>query len=671
MKTVFLDSRRRLVDEVAAWLEKAVMRSPAGAKTLDHLLVVVPTRQAGRRLRLALAQRMGACVPPKILLPAHLLIPEGETPAATEAERISVLASLLGELDLSGYPTLFPATVCASQRSFSWQLGIARQLDDVWNILGENALAVSDVASQVGDGWIDFPIEDERQRWQELADLETRFFAKLHELGRCHPAESRQRAVANPVIPDGVTEIVLPGLVDAQPAFFRALEHAMERRLELVVTLLLHAEESERDRFDAWGRPKPERWTADHAPAIPLRDEQCVLTANSVQQAETAAALIAGVSDSDELPGLGLADEELFPELQSAFLARGKRLHNPASMPLAGSSLGHLVAQVSQLLIRPSYAVFAAWLRESDTQRYFEKMLRENRDFSFLGVLRALDALHKKHLPQTFQDLYAVCGSVPEWWPLREVAEVVNGWLDAQGRSRADHLRDLLREIFSARLLQERNAGDRELLAAAEALNEAVAAADGELVRCVLPDDDERDQLFDALLGAAAYSLELDDPACILTDGWLELAWNPAAELVICGFNEESVPEAVVGHAFVPDSLRKALGLTHNEQRTARDTYLFRSLLLSREPGGVTVLLERMNARGDVRKPSRLLFLCGGDEATFAARAIRLYQDSEKPASGFARSLPEGWQLKLPMPGWGMGSTPDGWPTVAIKRPDM
>ncbi|MEI7902526.1 MAG: PD-(D/E)XK nuclease family protein, partial [bacterium] len=671
MRTQFVNSKNRLVDETAAWLEKAVRLSCAGAKTLDHILVVVPTRQAGRRLRLALAQRLGACVPPRILLPANLLATaeDSEPLGATEAERIGVLASLLGTLDLSSYASLFPRKNATADRSFSWRLGIASQLDDVWRTLGENALTMADVAAFAESSPDVLPTSEEVERWKQLAAIEALLFAQLRELGRCHPAEARKRGIAQPAIPEGVKEIVLPALVDAQPAFFKAMEQVAQQNSELTVTILLHAPENERDLFDVWGRPDPDAWTADRAPVIPLREGQYILTANSAQQAEAAAELIKQVEDNEELPGIGLADEDLFPDLQSALLARGKRLHNPAAMPLLHSSLGHLVAQISQLLTRPTYAVFAAWLRESDTQRYFEKRFRQNKTFSFLGVLRALDALHKQHLPQDFPDVQTCVGSNPEWWPLCDVVEVVKDWLRPKVRQvRFEQLRGLLGEIVSARPLHEQKAGDRELLAAAEALNEAVDAADCELVRRVLPDDAERALLFDSLLGSATYSLEPDDPACLLTDGWLELAWNPAAELVICGFNEESVPESVVGHAFVPDSLRKALGLTHNEQRTARDTYLFRALLLAREQGAVTVLLERMNARGDIRKPSRLLFLCGDDDATFAARAIRLYQDSKKPASGFARSLPDAWRLRLSPVPLAVESPAAGWPPVAIPE---
>ena len=67
----------KFVDQLADRLAAEVRTLPSGAKSLAHLLVVVPTAQSGRRLRLALARRFaGGLVPPLVQLPAHLL---GET----------------------------------------------------------------------------------------------------------------------------------------------------------------------------------------------------------------------------------------------------------------------------------------------------------------------------------------------------------------------------------------------------------------------------------------------------------------------------------------------------------------------------------------------------------------------------------------------------------------
>ena len=74
-----LDPRRKPVEEIAAWLcreekDGGCLRTGAeGVRSLAHILVVVPTAQSGRRLRLKIAERLGAVVPPEIRLPQQLL----------------------------------------------------------------------------------------------------------------------------------------------------------------------------------------------------------------------------------------------------------------------------------------------------------------------------------------------------------------------------------------------------------------------------------------------------------------------------------------------------------------------------------------------------------------------------------------------------------------------
>ena len=58
--TEYLPPSRKLVDAVADWLFSRVRADGAGAPSLAHFLVVVPTAQADRSLRLALASRAAA-----------------------------------------------------------------------------------------------------------------------------------------------------------------------------------------------------------------------------------------------------------------------------------------------------------------------------------------------------------------------------------------------------------------------------------------------------------------------------------------------------------------------------------------------------------------------------------------------------------------------------------
>jgi ATP-dependent helicase/nuclease subunit B len=657
MERVFLNARTPLVLAVADWLAERLRVTPGGVKSLSHLLVVVPTRQAGRRLRLALAERTGGCLPPLVRLPAQVIAPAREPalPVATQAETLGVLSRLLLDLDLREFQQLFPARGRPRDTSFAWALGVARQLADLWGVLQENALTMADVAARAEALLAGEDLDVELSRWRDLARLEARLFEALRARGRTPAPLARQQAVADPLLPEGVERIVLPALADAQPALYPALGR-LAGRVDLSV--LLHADPADDGRFDLWGRPEPAQWLGEHAPLLPLADAQITLAANSVEQARLAAALFAAIPPTDEPPSLGMADEDLFSELQSAFLARGLALHNPAAYPLAASSLGRLIGQLEQLCRESRFPALAAFLREADVQRWLEaRLAAECPGFCCAAALRSLDDLQNAHLPQTLGAARAFCAQelgacatkdAPAWDALLKALDAVCGLLDPRGRPHLDHLTALLQTLFAARTLQERAPGDRELAAAAEATLAVFEALDSDALAGSL-DEAQRSLLFESLLASAAYPLEPETADALLTEGWLELPWSPAPDLVVTGFNEGSVPDAVVGHAFLPDRLRQGLGLTSNERRTARDTYLLQALLASRPAGAVRLLLERVSARSDVRKPSRLLFLC--DEPTLTARAKALFSDAESAAAGHPRSLPDAWRLELPLPG--------------------
>jgi ATP-dependent helicase/nuclease subunit B len=661
MERVFLDAKKPLVFAVTEWLTAQMRVTPGGVKSLSHLLVIVPTRQAGRRLRLALAEQSGGCLPPLVRLPAQVISPacEPANPVATPAETAGFLGRLLLDLDLKAYQHLFPEKGHPREQSFSWALGVARQLTDLWGLLQENALVMGDVASQIEPLLSGEDLDIEVARWQDLARLETLFFAALQKRGRTPIPLARKQAVADPQLPEGVERLVLPALADAQPALYPTLEHLSARA---ALTVLVHADPSQDARFDVWGRPEPAHWTGDQAPVLPLADEQIVLASNSTDQARLIAEAFASIPQDEALPSLGMADDTLFSELQSSLLSKGLLLHNPAAYPLAASSLGRLIQLLEQLCRQPRFSALAAFLREADVMRWLEGRLASEPS-ACAAILRSLDELQNAHLPQTLGAARQFCEQsrsdaaqsadarssqdCRKWERLLNVLDEVETLLDPRGRPHLGHLTDMLQTLFAARTLQEKTPGDRELAAAAEATLSVFDTLSSSLLTDAL-DEAQRSQLFETLLSSACYQLEPENADALLTEGWLELPWSPARELVISGFNEGSVPDAVVGHAFLPDRLRQGLGLTSNERRTARDTYLLQTLLASRPPGAVRLYLERVSSRNDVRKPSRLLFLC--DEATLATRAKKLFRDAERSAAGHHRTLPEAWRLTLPAP---------------------
>ena len=209
-----------------------------GPLDLSAELVVVPTQQAGRRLREALAEvaamREQAVFPPRVVLPEALALPKdeegGEGRAATRTESVLAWIEVVRRVDLATVREVLP--VAPVRRDFAWALGLATELQRLQQVLAEGAWRIGDVARRAtrGEGW------PEATRWAELANLETAYDAGLARRGRRCAQALRQAAVMRPTWPAGVRRIVVVAVPDLLPGAVAWLRGAAELgRVEVVV----------------------------------------------------------------------------------------------------------------------------------------------------------------------------------------------------------------------------------------------------------------------------------------------------------------------------------------------------------------------------------------------------------------------------------------------------
>ena len=644
----FLNPKIRLVNAVTEWLTGNVRTTAAGALSLAHILAVVPTRQSGRQLRLALARAFAGqgVVPPRILLPSALAVPaDSSLQTASPAEISAALILFLRTADSSAWPSLFPKGLKKGCGTPS-VIALAEQLDEIWSALGASGLLMQDVlASEKAREVIEKALGDEVGRWEDLADFESAFFAFLNGKGLRHHSQALAAAKSSPApLPDGVERIVLPGLVDPTPILFDVLQAHAAVNPSLAVDVLIHADAADTGKFDAWGRPLIDSWTGDNAPVIPLDDADIIIANNETALAERLAADFPAPGNHLELPALGLADTDLFPPIEAAFNARGYgEIHNPERHFIAASSLGRMVANIIQMLTEQpvKYTTLSAFLRENDVLTALQPLRRTR-------ILAELDAFQNDTLPvdmpdsidnvrknrENGQDEYAY----PE---LREAYATVRKWLAAGKGDITDTVLRILREIFAHRQVGDQP-GDREFLAAADTVREVLAGMSSPLLAEL--DGPSRVAILRHTLSKASYQLEPETTDALKTEGWLELAWSPADNIAVAGMTEGKVPDSIVGHAFLPDRLRVALELESNARRLARDSFLLAELVASRSASGrVRAYVSTTNADGDMQKPSRLLFLC--EPAKLPARVRRLLGEPDAPASTPPRVFPPSWRL--------------------------
>ena len=662
--TEFLDPGRKLVEEVVDWLCGRVERDPSGARTLAHMMVVVPTAQSGRNLRFALAKKAsekgwGGILPPRVVLPFHLVVPADQSlREANEAEVAALFMCFIAEKRreaLATWPHLFQRAEGATdmQAVVDPDAGFALldQMTDIWRVLAGKGLLMRDVPTNENAARVlKAALGEDEARWEELASFETDFFAFLEARGLRLPVASvaLARKSAAPLDPE-IREIVLPALADPVLVLHDVLAQHAER---VRVTTLLHCEEADRDRFDEWGCPKVERWTGAAHPSISgLVDDDIASLPDDKMLAKRLADDFPARDSGLKLPALGLCDTGLFTVISAAFLNEGYAIQNPERNRLAASSLGILLRDLLALW-RPAdagvpWASFAALMRSDDV---LAALMSAGLTSSRSQVLEGLDAYQNALLP-TFVAGRLECPEVERGKEaVAAFVECGSGFLAwaeeaREGRSLVDFLREMLGRVFSARRMGGARS-DKEFAQAVDCVRNALAMLSSASMGDLALSDANWVALARRLFGAASYSLESDERDVVRTEGWLELVWSLGDKVALAGLHEGSVPDSVVGHPFLPNELRKALGLTSNETRLARDTWLMQELVASHAPRSVRAYVSRTNARGDICRPSRLLFLCSDD--ALPSRVKALFGDAGGAAPTPPRTVSEAWRPRLP-----------------------
>jgi len=618
-------------DPVTGKVADFLLPDPIGAPPdLEDEIIIVPTRQAGRRLREAMALRCS-------MAGAALLSARVETPAVfarAESDAVHVAspirmalswASVLMESEPAELRGLLPAR--PPDRDFAWALRTGEMIQDLREALADGGLLIADVVQKGAH------LLEEQERWRDLCELERRVLKRLADKGLADPCSCKIHASLQPEISGSVTRIVVAAVPDPSALMITALECLAG---DIDVDILVHAPESMAARFDAFGRPETKYWTTSPID-IPLPDESILLAASPAVQGRKVLDLVARHA-SDWGPAdlaVGVPDRSVIPVLTAVLEEKGLGAFDPAGKSPETHPVFRLVRDLHSLIAGGDYESIAATLRHPDMLSFF----RDRHEITPSRLMLELDTFQNERLPSSFQDFTEHLQSDPTG-ALRRAVELLKNFRDRlDGDGLCEALRDVLKTVYEKREIRHGNPDDDEFTSVAGLFDEAIfelgeAVAGGGNISNV--------QALDLMLRRLArqvYYTERGD-AVIDLEGWLELPWNSTPLLIVTGMNDGFVPDSRMGDLFLPDPLRVALGLRSDESRLARDIYLMTSLIESRRGSGrVYFVVGKTAQSGDPLKPSRLLFRCRDEELPERAQWLFGEAKQARPTSPFTMSF--------------------------------
>ncbi|MCX8229405.1 MAG: PD-(D/E)XK nuclease family protein [Planctomycetota bacterium] len=585
---IFLSDPRAIVDLTTEWLLENRLEK------LGQISITLPGRRAAR----ALEERLVRCAPAGTPMPTlHTLGSLTDAMVQLPQESASSLVRTLAwtcalqDLSADALQPLVP-TAPAKDDLAGW-MSLAQWLK---RLHGELAAECKDFSYVVGSGHLP---SAEESRWKALSQVQKLYREILLrlELGDSH--EARLVAARNACKP-WPEEVLLVGMVE-----MNGLQKEILRASQANYTTLIFSEEAKKDSFDAWGCLIKGKWGASEI-RVDVSEEQWVISDKPEHQADdtiTAMARWKGAYAPEEIT-VGILDDDVTPYLQRRLLNHKVPSH---------ASQGILAGQTRPLRLLEALADWA------DGHRYRDltSLLRHPDLTALMNAEKApeiLDQFHNQHLPERIQgDLPGKEGDrkeLEEW--LVEIEKLFGLESTDRRQPASAWVGPLLQGLVQVYENQEWNPNvpqEHRLIEAFQLIQRAALAIEE------LPPS-----LADALPMTFAQTIRLllkeisaesiQDRAkeeAIEFVGWLELRLDPAKAVVITGFNEGKVPESVHADPFLPDELRKQLGLPDNQSRLARDIYSLKALLHEKE--SVTFISGRRSSENDPLLPSRLLFL--------------------------------------------------------------
>lgn len=656
---VFLDWGPCALGRVADYLAKD--HRQAGQLDLSGVVLAVPGGRVGRRLLEILVEHAEkqhcALSPPTIVTVGRLpeLLYQARKPFASDLVQQLAWVHAVRCCESPECRQILPALLDGG--SLSESLALGNLLARLHRELAADALDFDAVAAC----GVRLPGFREQARWQALAQIQRQYLEGLDRLELWDLQTARLFAIRHAECHTDA-RIVLVGLADLNQSQRLMLDQVADQ-----VTALVFAPAALADRFDEHGCLRPEAWQEE---VLSITSDQIEIVGDPADQAAAALRAIAGWEGRYSAQDIvvGVPDDRVVPYLQQQFDECHVRSRYGAGLPLARSSPYRLLAAVADYVESPRFSAMAALVRHPAVGSWLAGQ-------GFSGDwLSPLDQFFSDHLPyalgdsaevrasplpctgegpgvraarsetdkkceQTAADLHAAINHLAS--PFRGDAKPLDQW--------GKPIVDLLVQMFDRGPLDPAVEPDRTVLATCEhvqkVLQEQAAVpaalmprvAGGEAIRLVLRHLD------------SATVAPLADHSAIELLGWLELPLDDAPAMIVTGMNEGIVPSSLNADLFLPNHVRRALGIEDNDRRWARDVYALAMLAASRET--LRLIAGRRTADGDPLAPSRLLLCC--DDASLGPRVASFFRGEAVTAPVPLGTLKPGREesvLKIPLP---------------------
>lgn len=606
----FLTEKTGLGQQVAAFLPESLGRES---------LLITPTSGATRSISrwagLSKEQSQTILQPMQALLPVHRTV-------ANPVERCLAWATVLQQSSK------------LEQESLFWKRAPESSAD--WLKAGRNLIRLCDKLAEAGLSPETFQLPEtkadylDQDRWSSIKVLYRNYLDCLQAWKLHDPNALRLERILESSDP---SQRIIIACIPDLPVAFELYASRLERKGTHIDILVWNPQQVDAHHFDLWGRPIVEIWNNR---IIGIEDTQIHTAASTLDEAQAIVTIMAtGKAD------LVVADPEISPTIASQLRAQSLRPYLPEGKPLIRSEAAKLSLEWNSFRQNQDLRC----LRRLLELPAFTQSLDKDNPLTLSDALLAIDHLLGTTVASDLDAAWAASPVLHEGAPIHEVPM----------RTRVRRLLGLVRkrlscpatEIIEEAFPQQSDAPP----STAQRVHDLLKALEcSPAVSTWMASNDEK-TIPQQVLTQAIRHEQVQSAAgegVITLNGWLEAPWLEQDHLVLCGLIEGCIPQGVDGDPFLPDSICTVLGLSHNNQRLARDAYLLDALLASRPQDQVHLSYSKYKPQGDPNRPSRLLLRTGNE--ALAERTRKIIHPATMNRARPSRSTNWRWQLPDPLP---------------------
>ena len=636
MKQYFLNQNKPAIDSAIDKLYELYAQTSSGEWNMSKVLLVVPSARIRReflyRLILFAQEKSAILEAPKILTigRAPEFLYRQTRPFADDVTQYLAWYRAITMSDKNKRKEFLPSMPDKNDLEGQYLLGqmfsrlhqsLSAELLNYFDEKPQSEINIVNKLEEFEKNHTGLNLSKEIERWKFFSEIKKNYLSILDEHNLWDVQVARRHALAHPQPGDFVTQydLVLAGIVD-----LNRVQKAILQQVSDHVTALIYAPESESNGFDAFGALKVDYWNQDLL--CPLDDSQIIQVEKPEEQVLCAFEYIRQLS-KDYTPDditIGAPDEKLIPYVQATADKLGLLIDNSIGQSVSSSAPYALLQSITEFLDSGTYDSFANLVRHPSVYA----ALLQNSSGTRKDILSVLDNFQQEYFP-----LSVSSGVIKNLAPtqscsgqeinmVRDALHWVLSWLSDLIKKEVNpaELAQIIAKLFN-QLPEEKSDLNRTvekiIIDSCQRLNAISEDFIGKLspqsaLKMILL----RLQSFNLPNGSEDISMsdeELDELAqqgsskpMLHVAGWLELLWDRAPVLTILSFNEGVVPQSVNANLFLPNELRKELGIMDNDRRFARDAYVLKAMASSKKH--LLAICGKRDTEDKPRLPSRLLF---------------------------------------------------------------